>query len=316
MSKKQVVLGKSDIKAFPIGLGTNAVGGHNLFPNTDDENGREIVRTAINNGINLMDTAFIYGPKRSEELIGEVIKEYKREEVIICTKAAHILSSNGNVDISNSPDFLKKSVKEALTRLQTDYIDLFYIHMPDEDTPKYEAVGALKELKDEGIIRAIGVSNFDINQLQEANQDHYVDVMQGEYNLLNRKAEKEILPYAEQHNISFIPYFPLGAGLLAGKYNKNSKFDDFRKNMPNFQSPLFEEHLDKVEEIRKLANDKGEEISDIVLAYYLSKPAIDVVIPGAKKKSQVTRNVRAAQIKLSDNEIKKIEDVFSSSLEK
>lgn len=152
----------------------------------------------------------------------EVIKEYNREESILCTKATHILRSNGNVDISNSPNFLKESVKEALTRLQTDYIDLCYIHMPDEDTPKYEAVGAFKELKDEGIIRAIGVSNFDINQLQEANQDNYVDVMQSEYNSLNRKAEQDILPYAEQHNISFITYFPSGAGLLAGKYNKTA----------------------------------------------------------------------------------------------
>lgn len=110
--------------------------------------------------------------------------------------------------------------------------------MPDEDTLKYEAVGAIKELKDKGIISAIGLSNFNIDQLREANQDNYVDVIQGEYKLLHRVAEIELFPYVEQHNISFIPYFPLGSGLLAGKYNKDSKFDDYRKICRIF-NPLY-----------------------------------------------------------------------------
>ena len=182
----------------PIGLGTNAVGGHNLYPNLDEEAGKELVRAAINNGVNFLDTAFIYGPGRSEELVGEVIKETgKRSDVILATKGAHKFVGQ-DVVIDNSPHFLKQAVEESLNRLQTDYIDLFYIHFPDNDTPKDEAVGALKQLKDEGKIRAIGVSNFSIEQLKEANKDGYVDVYQGEYNLLQRSAEKELLPYTAE----------------------------------------------------------------------------------------------------------------------
>lgn len=223
-----VKLGKSDLYVNPMGLGTNAVGGHNLYPNLDEEVGKEVVRTALTHGMNFLDTAFIYGPKRSEELIGEVIQEMgNRQEAVIATKAAHKFVDN-KVVFDNSPTFLKQSVEDSLLRLKTDYIDLFYIHYPDEHTPKYEAVGALKELKDEGKIRAIGVSNFSLEQLKEANKDGYVDVFQGEYNLLNRSTENEIFPYTIENQISFIPYFPLASGLLAGKYTKDTVFHDLR----------------------------------------------------------------------------------------
>ncbi|HEY2420118.1 MAG TPA: aldo/keto reductase, partial [Neobacillus sp.] len=212
---KQTRIGKTDLYVNPIGLGTNAVGGHNLYPNLDEEVGKELVRGAMQNGINFLDTAFIYGPERSEELIGEVVKESgNRSEVIIATKGAHKFVGK-EIVFDNSPAFLKQAVEKSLRRLQTDYIDLFYIHFPDNDTPKDEAVGALKQLKDEGKIRAIGVSNFSIDQLKEANKNGYVDVFQGEYNLLQRNAEKELLPYTTEHKISFIPYFPLASGLLA-----------------------------------------------------------------------------------------------------
>ena len=163
---KQTQLGKTGIYVNPIGLGTNAVGGHNLYPNLDEEAGKELVRTAIHHGVNFLDTAFIYGPGRSEELVGEVIKETgKRSDIILATKGAHKFVGQ-DVVLDNSPAFLKQTVEESLKRLQTDYIDLFYIHFPDNDTPKYEAVGALKQLKDEGKIRSIGVSNFFIEQLK------------------------------------------------------------------------------------------------------------------------------------------------------
>src|SRR5699024_769956 len=137
--------------------------------------------------VDFWDTAFIYGPKRSEEIIGEVLAETgKRNEIVLATKAAHEIIHDETV-INNHPQFLERAVEEALKRLQTDYIDLFYIHFPDEDTPKYEAVGALQRLKEKGMIRAIGVSNFSLEQLQEANKDGYVNVMQGHYNLFNRK---------------------------------------------------------------------------------------------------------------------------------
>src|SRR3954449_13476602 len=145
---KQIQIGQTGLFVNPIGLGTNAVGGHNLYPNLDEEAGKELVRTAIGHGVNFLDTAFIYGPGRSEELVGEVIKETgKRSEIILATKGAHKFVGQ-DVVLDNSPAFLKQSVEDSLKRLQTDYIDLFYIHFPDNDTPKDEAVGALKQLKD------------------------------------------------------------------------------------------------------------------------------------------------------------------------
>ncbi|MGD7046737.1 aldo/keto reductase [Rossellomorea marisflavi] len=309
--KNKVNLGHSDVKVFPIGLGTNAVGGHNLFPHLDEEEGKKVVRTALDHGVNLLDTAFIYGPERSEQLVGEVIKDYKREDLAIATKAAHQLDGEGNVTITNSPAFLKQSVEDALTRLQTDYIDLFYIHFPDEDTPKDEAIGALKEMKDQGKIRAIGVSNFDLGQLKEANKDGYVDVLQAEYNLFKRSAEKELLPYTDQHGITFIPYFPLEAGLLTGKYKESDTFGDLRKDMPNFQGSTFTSNLQKVDELRKLADEKGVEISQVVLAWYFSRPSLDVLIPGAKRSDQVVGNLKTGDVTLSDSEIAFIDRVFS-----
>lgn len=308
---KRVNLGKSDISVHPIGLGTNAVGGHNLFPNIlDEEQGKNVVRTGLDHGINLLDTAFIYGPKRSEELIGEVIQEYKREDIVLATKAAHKFVGNDMV-LDNSPAFLKQSVDEALGRLQTDYIDLFYIHYPDEDTPKAEAVGALKELKDQGKIRSIGVSNFSLDQLKEANQDGYVDVLQAEYNLLKRDAEKDYFPYTVENNITFIPYFPLESGLLAGKYDENTTFSDFRAKNPNFQGQQFLDNLKKVDQLKEIAQKYNAETAHIVLAWYFTQPSVDVLIPGAKRPEQVQSNLRAAEINLTKEDILKISAIFA-----
>jgi len=307
---KQVRIGKTDLYVNPIGLGTNAVGGHNLYPNLDEEVGKELVRTAIKHGVNFLDTAFIYGPGRSEELVGDVIKETgKRNELVIATKGAHKLDGE-NVTFDNSPAFLKQSVDESLRRLQTDYLDLFYIHFPDENTPKAEAVGALKQLKDEGKIRAIGVSNFSIEQLKEANKDGYVDVIQGNYNLIQREAEKEFFPYTKEHNISFIPYFPLASGLLAGKYTKDTTFNDLRADMPHLKGEEFVRNLEKVDKLRTIAAKKNAEVAHVVLAWYLTRDSIDVLIPGAKRAEQVIDNLKTLHIQLTEEEINKIDQIF------
>ncbi|MFC7364685.1 MULTISPECIES: aldo/keto reductase [Bhargavaea] len=308
---KQVNLGKSGLNVNPIGLGTNAVGGHNLYPNLSEETGRELVRTAISHGINFLDTAFIYGMGRSEELVGEVVHESgRRQELVIATKGAHRQSGDGIV-VDNSPAFLREEVEKSLKRLQTDYIDLYYIHYPDEDTPKAEAVGALKELKDEGKIRAIGVSNFTTEQLQEANRDGYVDVFQGEYNLLERGAEKSYFPYTSEHGISFVPYYPLAAGLLAGKYSGNETFDDLRKNQARFQGDTFRQNVRRVDKLRPIAETHNAEIAHIVLAYYLGKGPIDSIIPGAKRPEQILDNLKALDVNLSEQERNEIESIFS-----
>ncbi|MEK4885997.1 aldo/keto reductase [Bacillus sp. FSL W8-0223] len=308
---EKVQLGKTDLYVNPIGLGTNAVGGHNLYPNLSEETGKQVVRTALENGVNFLDTAFIYGPKRSEELIGEVLKEFRREDTVIATKGAHKFVGD-KIEIDNSPAFLRQAVEDSLRRLQTDYIDLFYIHYPDESTPKYEAVGELKKLKDEGKIRAIGVSNFSIEQLKEANQDGYVDVLQSEYNLFKRQAEKDLLPYTAEQGISFVPYFPLASGLLAGKYTKETKFDDLRAKNPLFQGEEFVRNLEKVEKLRPIAEAKNTEIAYVVLAWYLTRDSIDALIPGAKKPEQVVNNLKTLDVQLTKEEIESIDRIFQS----
>lgn len=203
-----------------------------------------------------MDTAFIYGPERSEQLVGEVIQETGvRNEVILATKGAQHITEEG-VIFDNSPSFLRQAVEGSLNRLQTDTIDLFYIHFPDDDTPKYEAVGALKDMKDEGKIRAIGVSNFSLDQLKEANLDGYVDVYQGEYSLLNRGAERNLLPYAKEQSISFVPFYPLASGLLSGKYDKTANFIDFRARLPHIKGESFKQNIDKIDQLRKLTEKR------------------------------------------------------------
>ncbi|QNZ26510.1 aldo/keto reductase [Staphylococcus aureus] len=307
--KQFVNLGKSDVEVFPIALGTNAVGGHNLYPNLDEEQGKDVVRQAINHGINLLDTAYIYGPERSEELVGEVVKEYPREQIKIAMKGSHEFDENQEVHQNNQPEYLKQQVENSLKRLQTDYIDLYYIHFPDDNTPKDQAVAALQELKEQGKIKAIGVSNFTLDQLKEANKDGYVDVVQLEYNLLHRENEA-VLQYCVDHLITFIPYFPLASGILAGKYDENTKFSDHRTTRRDFIPGVFEENVRRVKALESLAAAHQTSIANIVLAFYLTRPAIDVIIPGAKRAEQVIENIKAADIVLSDDEIQYIDELF------
>ncbi|HGL6341575.1 TPA: aldo/keto reductase [Staphylococcus aureus] len=307
--KQFVNLGKSDVEVFPIALGTNAVGGHNLYPNLDEEQGKDVVRQAINHGINLLDTAYIYGPERSEELVGEVVKGYPREQIKIATKGSHEFDENQEVHQNNQPEYLKQQVENSLKRLQTDYIDLYYIHFPDDNTPKDQAVAALQELKEQGKIKAIGVSNFTLDQLKEANKDGYVDVVQLEYNLLHRENEA-VLQYCVDHLITFIPYFPLASGILAGKYDENTKFSDHRTTRRDFIPGVFEENVRRVKALESLAAAHQTSIANIVLAFYLTRPAIDVIIPGAKRAEQVIENIKAADIVLSDDEIQYIDELF------
>ncbi|HDA7124674.1 TPA: aldo/keto reductase [Staphylococcus aureus] len=307
--KQFVNLGKSDVEVFPIALETNAVGGHNLYLNLDEEQGKDVVRQAINHGINLLDTAYIYGPERSEELVGEVVKEYPREQIKIATKGSHEFDENQEVHQNNQPEYLKQQVENSLKRLQTDYIDLYYIHFPDDNTPKDQAVAALQELKEQGKIKAIGVSNFTLDQLKEANKDGYVDVVQLEYNLLHRENEA-VLQYCVDHLITFIPYFPLASGILAGKYDENTKFSDHRTTRRDFIPGVFEENVRRVKALESLAAAHQTSIANIVLAFYLTRPAIDVIIPGAKRAEQVIENIKAADIVLSDDEIQYIDELF------
>lgn len=311
MSNK-VELGKTGLKVFPVGLGANKISDAN--PDTNTEYGGKIVLEAVNKGLNFIDTAYLYGYGKSEEIIGQTLKENKlRKDVIIATKGAHDIQENGEVVFNNHPAFLREQVELSLRRLQTDYIDLYYIHFPDENTPKDEAVGELSRLKEEGKIRSIGVSNFSLEQLKEANKDGHVDVVQDEYSLINQSAEESFFPYFREQEISFIPYFPFSSGLLAGKYNKETKLTERQLSRPQFQGETYLELLDKVDQIRPLSEKYNTGLQNIVLAYYLSKDVVDAVIPGARNIKQMTENLEAASVPLTEEELQFIEEVFPSS---
>lgn len=308
----EVKIGKSQVITTPLGLGTNAVGGHNLFPNLNDETGIAIVKAALDAGITLLDTAFAYGMGQSERLIGQVIQNYDREKIQIATKGAQRVLSDGQVVIDNSPSFLKQAVADSLDRLQTDYLDIFYIHFPDDHTPLNEAVAALQELKEAGKIRAIGVSNMSMEQLAQANQDGYVDVDEELYNLLDRSAEKERFAYLRDHDISFVPFFPLASGLLTGKYSQETSFaaDDIRHDNPDFTGARFKEIVEKVDQIKPIAARYGVTVAELVLAWYIKNPDVSVVIPGAKQVSQVESNAKALEVDLKATDYDFIDQLF------
>ncbi|MBT2636209.1 aldo/keto reductase [Bacillus sp. ISL-26] len=303
-------LGRTNLQVKRIGFGANAVGGHNLFPNLNDETGKDLVRTALDGGVNFIDTAFIYGLGRSEELIGEVVQERgARDRLVIASKGAH-KEVNGQIELDNSREFLRGEVEKSLKRLKTDVIDLYYVHFPDGKTPMSEVAGTLKELKDEGKIKAIGASNLDFQQLQEFNADGYLEVFQSEYSLIHRDAEKELLPYCEKNGISFIPYFPLASGLLTGKFTKDAAFDDIRKDNPQFQGETFLQNLEKVDKLKAVAEEKGTQTAHIALAWLLSRPAVDAIIPGAKRPDQLKNNLNALDVQLTEDETQYISDIF------
>ncbi|WP_174615242.1 aldo/keto reductase [Virgibacillus ihumii] len=304
----KVELGNTGLQIHPVGLGANKIGHANKETNT--EYGGKIITEAIDHGLNFIDTAFMYGNGLSEEIIGKTLKESgDRSKVVLATKGSNRCEGDKVVH-DNTPSFLNQTVEDSLKRLQTDVIDLFYIHFPDDDTPKYEAVGALQRLREAGKIRAIGVSNFSMEQLKEANQDGYLDVVQGHYNLLERSAEKELFPYLLENEISFIPYFPFASGLLAGKYTENTVLSDRLKKRPQFQGETYLSNLEKVDYLHQIADKHGVAPAHVVLAYYLKLDPIDAVIPGARNVKQVTDNLKAAEVNLSAEDVKTIEEVF------
>ena len=310
---EKVRIGKSDVYTIKLGLGTNKVGGHNLFKNLNEKDGYDLVREALNQGINFLDTAYVYGIGRSEEIIGDVLQDYDRSKVIIATKAAQDKSQD--MAMNNSADFIKKAVDEALLRLKTDYIDIFYLHFPDEKTPKDEAVETLDEIRKAGKIRAIGVSNFSLDQIKEANANGKVDIVEDQYSLVHRSAVKEELEYLQAQNISFVPYFPLASGLLTGKYGLDD-WDKFKNTdggqlLGDFSKEQYDKAIQGIEGIRKIADSHQATVTQTVLAWYMANPAISVVIPGARNVEQVKNNAAALHIELSPAEYQQIDQLFS-----
>ncbi len=311
---KYTKLKKSNIEVSVIGLGTNAVGGHNLFEDLNEQDGKELVREALNNGVTFIDTADIYGPGRSEELVGEVLKEFKRDDFVIATKGAQRWF-NGSIKTDNRPQYLREAAEKSLQRLQLDYVDLYYLHFPDNEIPFADSIGELARLKEEGKIRSIGISNVSLQQLKEANAHGDISVLQSPYNMLDRSAQAELLPYCVENNISFIPYGPLAFGLLGGGFTKDFKLDaqDWRNSIPLFKDEQFQQTMDKVDKLKEVATQKETSLPNLALAWLLSQEGVDAVIPGGKRKERIRENVLAADIQLSKEELNAINDILSGN---
>lgn len=307
----RITIGKTGIDAFKIGLGAGVVGNTMMYPKVTEEMGRKLVDAALEQGIDFIDTAYMYGMGRSEELIGEAIRHKgKRDQLVISTKvSANVhLMGDGKIQVDNSPKALRESVENSLRRLQTDYIDLLFIHYPDSSTPLSEAAGTLADLKQEGKIRAVGASNLDFEQLQDFNANGHMDVFQTEYSLLARNAESKLIPYCIQNDISLIPIFPLASGLLAGKYKKEDAFTDLsRKNNPMFQGEAYLANLEQVERLKVFAYEKNIELPQLALAWLLNRSGVDLIIPGATRPEQLKANLRMLEISLSDEDLKELD---------
>lgn len=306
-------LKKSNFEVSTIGLGTNTVGGHNLFQNVNEQDGKDFVREALNLGVTFIDTADIYGLGRSEELVGEVLKEFNRDDLVIATKGSQNFTDLDDVKTDNRPEYLREAVEKSLQRLQLDYVDLYYLHFPDNVTPFAESIGELARLKEEGKIRSIGISNVSLEQLKEANVHGDISVLQSPYSMLDRSAEEALLPYTIENEISFIPYGPLAFGLLGGGFTKESKLEagDWRQSVPLFQSEQFIQTLDKVEQLKEFAVSKKTTLPNLALAWLLAQKGVDAVIPGGKRKERIRENVQASDIRFTREELSLIDDILN-----
>ncbi len=314
-------LGNTDIKASAITLGTWAIGGW-LWGGTDKKNAITGIRKSIEMGVTSIDTAPVYGFGVSEAIVGEAIKGY-RDKVQLFTKfglrwnipeGKFYFNSNDN---DGNPMKIhkyagKQSVinecEESLRRLNTDYIDLYQIHWPDPTTPIDETMEAVEKLKQDGKIKAAGVSNYTAEQLQEADKTTLIASNQVPYSMVERGIEDELVPYCIKNNKSILAYSPLQRGLLTGKITKGYTFNegDHRTTHHSFQEPAFSNTLGFLEKIKPLANEKGISLAQLVISWTLQRPGITTALVGARNEKQATENALAADVTLTDQEIQQI----------
>ena len=300
-------LGQSGIDISTIGLGTNYVGGHNLYVDVDEDEGVRLVQRAIDLGVTHLDTADAYGFGRSEELVGKAIQG-RRDEVVLVTKGGILFGEHGS-GVNNDPAYLRGALERSLKRLNVDCVDLYYIHRHDGKTPVETAFGALMDFKREGLIRAAGVSNFDLPALQAAASAGPVDAVQSCYNLLQREIETDVLPWCEHNGASFVPWGGLAYGLLGGRYSRDFKLhdNDWRHRTGLFDEDVFERNLDTVDGLKAVATTCGSAPAHLALQWLLSRPSVGSVIAGAKNVDQVADNVAAENAEVSAKDLASID---------
>jgi aryl-alcohol dehydrogenase-like predicted oxidoreductase len=308
-------LGSHGLTASELGLG--CMGMSEFYGQTNDEESIKTIHRAFELGVNFLDTADVYGPYKNEILVGKAIKGY-RDKVTLATKFGIVrdLSDPQKRGFNGKPEYVKKSCEASLKRLDTDVIDLYYMHRKDPATPIEETVGAMGDLVKEGKIRGIGLSEVSASTLQKAHAVHPISALQTEYSLWSRDPEDELLGTCKELGIAFVAYSPLGRGFLTGHIKKFEDLaeDDYRRFSPRFQGENFEKNLLLLKKIESLAQQKNCTPSQLALAWVLAQDEHIFPIPGTKRIKYLEENVRALDVKLTKEELDEIDKIAPRGL--
>ena len=306
---RTVELGRTGMQISRVGLGAWAIGGSgwwDAWGEQDDEQSIATIRRAVELGINWIDTAPIYGLGHSEEVVGRAV-EGLSERPYVFTKASLLDGGDGGVIHCLERDSILAEVEASLARLRLDVIDLYQVHWPDPDEDIEEAWTTFAELKEQGLVRHIGVSNFDVAQMRRAQAIAPVETLQPPYSLLERDIEEEILPFAEEEGIGVIPYSPMASGLLSGAMTAERVAslpdDDWRKHDSRFQEPELSRHLATVARLQEVAARHETTAGAIAVAWTLHHPAVDGSIVGFRRPDQVAPLAAAANIELTAEDL-------------
>ncbi len=306
-----IEIGTSGIIASRIALGTWAIGGWMWGGSTDIGESVHTIRSAIARGITLIDTAPVYGFGRSESIVGMALSGGLRERAVIATKGG-LEWRDGKIWRNSSPARIRKEVEESLRRLGTDYIDLYQVHWPDPLVPIHETAATLATLLKEGKIRAIGVSNYSAAQMAQFRQAAPIHSVQPPYNLFEREAEVDVLPYAAQHDIAVLCYGALCRGLLAGTITAATRFkgDDLRRKDPKFQEPRFSQYLAAVAALDRYARERyGLTVLALAVRWVLGQ-GNTIALWGARRPAQLDPVNDALGWKLDDEAKRRIDQIL------
>ncbi|MDT5026608.1 MAG: hypothetical protein QOE61_3034 [Micromonosporaceae bacterium] len=309
-------LGKTGLKVSRIAFGTWQLGGD--WGTFDTEPAAAAIRRARDLGVTLFDTAQAYGFGASERLLGQALRhdlDHQRGEIVLATKGGLRITDSGVVRDA-SPDWLRQGVDDSLRALGVDYIDLYQVHWPDPAVPLADSAGALQELVDAGKIRHVGVSNFDVGQMEEFSRRRPVETVQPPYHLFHRDIEADILPYAQSHDIGVLVYGPLAHGVLSGALTPSTTFpaDDWRSKSREFQGAVFRRNLAVVDELARFARERGMTVSQLAIAWTLAHPAVQVSIVGTRNADHVAESLAAADLVLTAEDLATIDTIMAPAV--
>jgi aryl-alcohol dehydrogenase-like predicted oxidoreductase len=298
-------LGKSNLEVSAIGLGCMGLS-FGYGPATERQQAITLIRTAFDRGVTFFDTAEAYGPFLNEEVVGEAVEPF-RKKVVIATKFG-FQDGDSKKGLNSRPERIREVADAALKRLRTDVIDLFYQHRVDPKVPIEDVAGTVKELIAQGKVKHFGMSEAGVESIRRAHAVQPVAALQSEYSLWWREPEHEIVPTLEEHGIGFVPFSPLGKGFLTGAINESTKFDstDFRNIVPRFNEENRKTNQVLVNVLGEIAAQKKATSAQIAIAWLLAQKPWIVPIPGTTKLHRLEENLGAANIELSDSDLRDI----------